>query len=206
MYYPKSQVTTNLFSNNNFAIASTGELYSGPYWKNSLGKFYTGTTPQDLPSRELTPVNQKSVNSINTPNSTNEDPAVYNEFLTTSDDVIVYNDVTLNTFSPTLVPPYLAIPPTEQDYQIGEFRRYFCKKTNEIIYIEISKSTYDLLLAKDPSILWQLYFPFNMPWQLTGAQEQVFRTNRNITVLTSQRLQLPKFGDYLNNNYLKYYR
>ena len=63
-----------------------------------------------------------------------------------------------------------------------------------------------MLLTKSPDILWQLYLPFNLPWQLTGTQEQVARTNKNIVDLTSVRLQLPKFGDYLNNNYLKYYR
>ena len=57
MYYPKSQVKTNLYSNNNFAILATRELYTGPYWKNSSGKYYTGATPQDLPTQELVPSN-----------------------------------------------------------------------------------------------------------------------------------------------------
>jgi hypothetical protein len=104
------------------------------------------------------------------------------------------------------IPPYFATLPTEQDYQNGEFRRYFCKKTNEILYIEISKTTFDLLINKSPDILWPLYSPFNIAWQLTGGKEQVARINKNIVDLTSVRLQLPKFGDYLNNNYLKYYR
>ena len=63
-----------------------------------------------------------------------------------------------------------------------------------------------MLVVKDPSILWQLYLPFNLPWQITGDKEQVARTNKNIVDLTSQRLRLAKFGDYLNNNYLKYYK
>ena len=63
-----------------------------------------------------------------------------------------------------------------------------------------------MLLIKSPDILWQLYAPFNLPWQITGDKEQVARTNKNIVELTSKRLQLPKFGDYLNNNYLKYYK
>jgi len=54
--------------------------------------------------------------------------------------------------------------------------------------------------------LWQLYLSFNLPWQIIGDKEQVARTNKNVVELTSRRLQLPKFGDYLNNNYLKYYR
>ena len=207
MYYPKSQVKTNLFSNNNFAVLATGELYTGPYWQNSLGKYYTGTTPQDLPSREIIPSNSNPGNPSGNSNVTNREPLLYNEFLTTGDDVVTYNSLIGNpevTFS--LIPPYFTTQPTQQDYQIGEFRRYFCKKTNETIYIEISKTTYDLIIVKSPDILWQLYFPFNLSWQITGIQEQVARTNKNIIDLTSQRLRLPRFGDYLNNNYLKYYR
>ena len=207
MYYPKSQVKTNLFSNNNFAILATGELYTGPYWKNSLGKYFTGTTPQDVPTQELVPSNSGPGNPSGNSNIADEEPLLYNEFLTTNDDVVVYNSITGNPeVNFNLIPPYFASKPTEQDYQIGEFRRYFCKKENEIIYIEISKSTYDLLIIKSPNILWQLYFPFNLPWQITGNQEQVARTNKNIVDLTSQRLRLPRFGDYLNNNYTKYYK
>jgi hypothetical protein len=207
MYYPKSQVKTNLYSNNNFAILATGELYIGSYWQNSLGKYYTGTTPQDLPSREIIPSNSNPGNPLGNLNVTNREPLLYNEFLTTGDDVVNYNSLTGNPeviFS--LIPPYFATLPTQQDYQIGEFRRYFCKKENEIVYIEISKTTYDLIIVKSPDILWQLYFPFNLPWQITGTQEQVARTNKNIVDLTSQRLSLPRFGDYLNSNYTKYFK
>ena len=208
MYYPKSQVKTNLYSNNNYIIIATGEVYTGPYWKNSSGKLFTGTTPQDLPSRELTPV----VAENNAPiviNSINTSEEVYDSLIAPSYDKFLYDYLIKNpnnNISINLVPKYISTPPTEQDYQIGEFRRYFCKKENEIIYIEISKTTYDLIIIKSPDILWQLYFPFNLPWQITGIQEQVARTNKNIVDLTSQRLKLPRFGDYLNNNYLKYYR
>jgi hypothetical protein len=208
MYYPKSQVKTNLYSNNNYIIIATGEVYTGPYWKNSLGKLFTGITPQDLPSRELTPV----VAENNAPiiiNSINTSEEVYDSLIAPSYDKFLYDYLIKNpnnNISINLVPKYTSNPPTEQDYQIGEFRRYFCKKENEIIYIEISKTTYDLIIVKSPDILWQLYFPFNLSWQITGIQEQVARTNKNIIDLTSQRLRLPRFGDYLNNNYLKYYK
>jgi hypothetical protein len=208
MYYPKSQVKTNLYSNNNYTIIATGEIYTGPYWKNSSGKYFTGTTPQDLPSRELTPVVAEN-NSPIVINSVNTSEEVYDSLITPSYDKLLYDYLIKNPNNNlyiNLVPKYLANSPTEQDYQIGEFRRYFCKKTNEILYIEVDKSQYDLLIVKSPNILWQLYAPFNLPWQITGDKEQVARTNKNIVDLTSVRLRLPKFGDYLNNNYLKYYR
>jgi hypothetical protein len=92
------------------------------------------------------------------------------------------------------------------DYQIGEYRRYFCKKTNEIIYLEINKDTYDKLVGKDSKILYQLYQPFNLPWQLTGDKSQVFIINKNITELTSKQQKLPMLSEYLKNDFTKYYK
>jgi hypothetical protein len=208
MYYPKSQIKTNLYSNpGEFVNATTFEPYSGYYFTISTGKFFTGKTPQDVPNTEIirssnlseTLTTPKTDVFIESPTDTSTLPSQlftseYNS-ITGTPDVVFSN-----------IPPYFATLPTEQDYQNGEFRRYFCKKTNEILYIEISKTTFDLLINKSPDILWPLYSPFNLAWQITGIKEQVARTNKNIVDLTSVRLQLPKLGEYLNNNYLKYYR
>ena len=192
-YFPQFQVKTNLFSNGEFALVGNQEIYYGPYWKTSTGKYFTGKTPQDLPTREIIPIAQSPV-------------ATDDIESTPSLDGIDYNNILITTQPYSNIPQYNPTQPTQQDYQNGEFTRYFCKKTNELIYIEIDQSQYDRLISKNPDILWQLYSPFNLPWQITGNQEQVARTNKNIVELTSQRLRLPKFGDYLNNNYLKYYR
>jgi len=208
MYYPKSQIRTNLYANpGEFVNVTTLEPYSGYYFTISTGKFFTGKTPQDVPNTEIirssnlseTLTTPKTDVFIESPTDTSTLPSQlftseYNNITGTPD--IVFSNI----------PPYFATLPTEQDYQNGEFRRYFCKKTNEILYIEISKTTFDLLINKSPDILWPLYSPFNLAWQITGDKEQVARTNKNIVDLTSVRLQLPKLGDYLNNNYLKYYR
>jgi hypothetical protein len=101
-------------------------------------------------------------------------------------------------YSPTI--------PTENDYQTGEYRRYFCKKVNEIIYIEINKNTYDKLKAKDKGIAWDQYLYFNIPWQLTGDKEKVFITNKNIVLLTMKNQKLPMFDKYIKEDYVKYYK
>jgi hypothetical protein len=192
-YFPLSQVKTNLFSNGEFALVGNQEIYYGPYWKISTGKFFTGKTPQDLPTREIIPIAQSPV-------------ATDDIESTPSLDSIDYNNILITPQPYSNIPQYNPIQPTQQDYQDGEFIRYFCKKSNEILYIEIDQSQYDRLISKNPDILWQLYIPFSLPWQITGDKEQVARTNKNIVDLTSVRFRLPKFGDYLNNNYLKYYR
>lgn len=202
-YYPKSQVKTNLYANSGeYLIISTGEPYQGPYWKNSKGEFFTGKTPSDVPFQQLTP----TFDPVNEFKSLVPENSI-SEIVTTDIGYILSKGIGIGNISNyQALPNYILNPPTKQDYQNGEFRRYFCKKTNEVNYLEIDKTTYDNLVGKNPQYLWQLYLPFNLPWQITGNKEQVARTNKNIVDLTSQRLRLPKFGDYLNNDYLKYYR
>jgi hypothetical protein len=125
-------------------------------------------------------------------------------------EVITLEDITYNNIiaAPTNIiykPAYNPNTPTPQDYQIGEYRRYFCKKTNEIIYIEINQNTFDKLVAQSQDILWSLYQPFDIPWNLIGVKEQVATVNRNIVLLTMKNLSLPQFDAYLKFDFTKYY-
>lgn len=202
MYYPLSQITSNLYTNGGeYVYKNTQENYTGYYWKTSSGKIYTGKTPQDTPTSELVSTNNFPL-PLTIQNSSI--PVVINQNNNVNVDYINFQSVDPNQI--TLTPTYYPTQPTQQDYQIGEFRRYFCKKTNEIQYIEISKDQFDLLVAQDPQILWQLYFPFFIPWDITGTKEQVARVNKNIVDLTMKNLRLPRFNDYIKNDYTKYYR
>ena len=54
-YYPKSQITTNLYTNGGeLFVQSTGQPYSGYYYRLSNGQLFSGKTPQDLPNFPLT--------------------------------------------------------------------------------------------------------------------------------------------------------
>jgi len=199
MYYPLSQISINLYTNGGeFAYLSTKQPYIGYYWKTSKGKYYTGKTPQDTPTSELILFSfEGTVNDVN--QSSN---SYYNQDAVTP---VKYINLT-NPPSPSSLPIFSPTFPTQQDYTNGEMRRYFCKKTNEIIYLEISKDTYDKLVGQDSQILWQLYQPFNLPWQLSGNKEQVFTTNKNIVELTSVRQKLPMLMEYLKMDFTKYYK
>jgi hypothetical protein len=202
MYYPLSQIKTNLYTNGGeYVLFNTKENYTGYYWKTSDGKIYTGKTPQDPPASELI---LADTNPINPVAQNSNIPVILNQ--NNFENTTYFNLKNINTFEISLTPSYYPTQPTQQDYQIGEFRRYFCKKTNEIQYVEISKDQFDLLVAKDPQILWQLYFPFFIPWNITGTKEQVARVNKNIVELTMKNLRLPRFNDYLKNDYTKYYK
>ena len=54
MYYPKSQIQTDLYTTGGeYVFLSTKEQYIGFYWKTSSGKFFSGKTPQDPSTQEL---------------------------------------------------------------------------------------------------------------------------------------------------------
>ena len=223
-YYPKSQIKTNLYTNGGELVyKKNSEPYSGYYWINSSGKYFTGKTPQDTPYNELikpfsndapSVPSSTTINNVVQKSSTlalsygdpyvGDDPNLYNER-----DILSYallsntpSDPPLTTYLPTYSPTL----PTEQDYKVGEFRRYFCKKTNEIIYLEISKDTYDKLVKKDSKIAFQLYQPFNLSWRITGNIAQVASINANSTILASVKQNLPMLPAYLKNDFTKYYK
>ena len=51
MYYPKSQIKPNLYTNGGeFILSTTKEDYKGNYYTVSNGKKYTGKNPQDKPN------------------------------------------------------------------------------------------------------------------------------------------------------------
>ena len=74
MYYPKSQIKTNQYSNGgDYVLSTTKEAYTGYYYVTSTGKTYTGRTPQDGPNVLLTP----PINVTQPTAATNEDPIIY---------------------------------------------------------------------------------------------------------------------------------
>lgn len=193
MYFPLSQITPNLYTNGGeFQFKTTGQPYIGYYFTTSTGQVFSGRTPDDNPVSELIKLIEVSTTSILLP-----------EVITLGDPI--YNNTVKLPLNTIYKPIYNPNVPTTSDYQTGEYRRYFCKKTNEIIYIEIDKNTFDKLASKSEDILWSLYQPFDIPWNLTGNKEQVARVNRNIVLLTMKNLSLPQFDAYLKFDFTKYY-
>lgn len=220
MYFPKSQVKTNLYTNGEeFVLSTNKSKYVGYYWTNSSGKYYSGKTPDDRPNIELIHISSVSQNTSTIPGSNTNlkinvlslDNTAFldSQYGVKYNNAFVYTELkNINTYDifPTLIPYYSPVTPTQQDYQNGEFRRFFCKKTNEVLYIEINQEQFSKLISKNPQIEWSLYQPFNIPWKLTGDKEQVFKTNKNIVELTSLRQKLPRFADYLRFNFTQYYQ
>lgn len=234
-YYPLSQIKTGFFTNGQeYVYKNTTTLYQGPYWKTSKGQIFSGQGPNDPTTAELQTKPPTFGESSDELGYIPEGEVGYgtkqvirlafgepdfdfdSEELTPKSKapyigeiVETYLSITkqdINNLPIIDMPFYNAKPPTEKDYTVGEFRRYFCKKNNEVIYLEIDKNTHDALQSKTPTSAWTLYTPFNIPWQITGDRENTYKTNKNITELEILRKNLKSFAEYLKNDYLKYYR
>lgn len=218
-YYPLSQITPNLYTDGTEYSTLDGVPYEGYYYKVSTGKIFTGKTPQDTPTLELfiQDINEPIAPGINNTlqnqfylveaayPSSDPDPEIPPEYDKNVSNYGFYTSL-LDEDLTTLLPYYVCTKPTKEDYSLGEFRRYFCKKRNQLIYIEIDKSQYDKLVNQNPQIYWQMYKPFFLTWQLTGDKQTVAKTNKNVVELKSKRERLPKLGDYLKHDYIKYYK
>jgi len=203
MYYPQSQVKTNLYTNGNTLVyKSNNNPYMGYYWSTSTGKFYTGKSPQDSPNEELITL----VVPSNATNNQSSQKTIFNDINETPSPSLAAYSLLKPTPTSLLLPTYYSPTPTSQDYQTGEFQRYFVKKINELIYTEVSKDTYDKINSHDPTYLWQYYISFILPWFISGDKLTVAQTNSKVVEVTMQRLKLYKFNEYLGNDYIKFYK
>ena len=193
MYYPKSQIKTNLYTNGGeYILSTTKEEYKGYYYETSNGNKYTGKTPQDIPTIFLEKI--PTLLSI-LPSSQVE----------TSIEVTVLNSILPQQSPNRYLPLYNPTIPTPQDTSLGVFSRYFCKKNNELIYLETDKQTFTDLSSRSPKIAWDLYTPLTTVWYIKGNKETTYKANKGLISVIEQRQQWYGFSKYLKEDYLKYY-
>jgi hypothetical protein len=203
-YVPKNRIQSNLYTTGGeYLLEKDNSEYIGYYYKLYDGKAYTGKNPDDKPNFSLipfTPILTKEIFGETFPQ---------NYIYIPKGNIDIANYLIIKNISPdfTLDSPKLYLStPTEQDYKLGEFRRYFCKKRNEYIYLEISKEDYDKLVKRDSTIDYKLWFPFNIPWLLVGDKNKVSQVNKDIVLLQINKDKLYGFNKYLKEDYLKYYK
>lgn len=195
MYYPKSQIKTNLYTNGGeYILSTTKESYIGYYFEISSGQKYTGKTPQDGINILL----------INPPQTTNLTSG--KTLPPSNDEIITYESEEYLITSPIRsLPTPNPTPPTPIEKSLGVFQRYFCKKNNELIYIEIDKNTFNLLQSKSSTIAWDLYTPLSTLWYIKGNKEQIYKANKGLISLIEQNQKWYGFSKYLKEDFLKYY-
>lgn len=194
MYYPKSQITTPLYTSGREFLLN-GRNYVGNYWVNSKGSSYSGKSPQNPPNYLLTRVQQKI---------TTEDIQPLSTFV---DNKIYYNAKNEKFTQIAPNPPIPSVTfPTEEEYQTGEFQRYFVRKRNEIKYIEINEATYKKYVNKNQSVQWSLYAPIQISWVLTGERKKVYKINKNIVLLYQEQSNIFGFYESFRGNFTRYYK
>ena len=193
MYFPKSKIVPNLYSNGELSIASTGETYYGYYFEVSGQSYFTGKEPNDgenialikigdlFPtSRDLQGIDSNQIKDLR-----------YTGFQNRAYSTLV--DATLQTNYPVSYYPQ----PTEGDYQTGEITRFFAKKRNENIYYEVQ----DTSVSSNP-----IYAVFSLQWVISGKEDIVSSINKNTVSLYMRQLPIPAFDKFLKNDYLKFWK
>jgi hypothetical protein len=204
IYYPKTQIRTNLFTNGGEFINSiTKELYVGNYYETSLDQKFTGKNPQDPNSVPLIPISETALD----PTQTNADNDLVIDARFTEPNY-AYSIVTKqnpNTPQP-IYPKFYFAKPTQQDYQNTQFNRFFYKTLSGEKYVEISQNDYNSLINKEVKFLYQSVLAIVLPWQLTGIQEEVFKINARTTQNVESQYGIKGLGLYLNFDYTKFYK
>lgn len=211
MYLPKSQIVTNLYTNGE-EFSLEGQPYQGDYFKTSAGNYYSGKTPSD-PSSQLLTINStfgenpqegqyKSTQQVKSNPSASVYPESYNEF-NFSYQIAKGNDFVYDApLSPT---PSITFP-TEKQYEVGEFQRFFLKKNNELKYIEVNSQTFNDYSNQESNVQWQLYTPIRINWELTGKFVDVYKVNRNMVSLIEKENRLYGFYSSFKTQFAKYYK
>ena len=228
-YLPKHYVKTGLTADpGEYIDRATGQPYTGPYYAIATGQFFAGVGPQDPNAKEIiafgnlesapgTQFQQVGVafnldvanikpgqSSYNIQNQPSVNYQVYQPQMVVDYTTIKkYQD---KDFQARLLPYGVTPIPDSNDYKVGEYQRYFCKKTNQNTYLEIEKQQFDSISSRDPKFFWEQYLVFSLPWSITGQESQVYQTNKNIVQKRIVNLKLYGFDKFLKEDYTKFYK
>jgi hypothetical protein len=208
MYYPLSQITPNLYTNGDeLVIASTLTEYIGYYYETSTGEKYVGKTPQGNSQILLIPL----------PGPANEEETYSNQYIREISffedadpqidaDRSLLNQLTVTKYSYVSsieTPKVRKIPSpiksyyTQEEFELGEYKRYFSKKTNQYTYMEISSDEYKKLKSKDPTIAFDLYECVELWWTINKPNTNSPTVN-GFPVIIEQDKRWFGFAEYVS--------
>ena len=199
MYYPKSKIIPDQYTNGDKLIYTSSKLfYTGHYHILANNQIFTGKNPTDgNPQLLIFPsqIDSRPQDIQDIPTITDE-PENY----TFGDSGFEYDLIrTKNNIQPPstslLEPKY-----SEPSVQYPSFIRYFVKRTNNSVFTEIDKSTFDKIVSKDKSYNWPMYVAFELPWTTGGAStNSIYSINKGIVEMTEIRLKLHGLSNYITN-------
>tara|TARA_R110002167_G_scaffold103104_2_gene266998 strand:- start:1350 stop:1934 length:585 start_codon:yes stop_codon:yes gene_type:complete len=192
MYFPKSKIETNLYSDGEFQLRSTGKIYYGLYFKTSNNEYFTNAEPSDT-SVPLLPLDVSS-DALDS----REDY----DLRFVGEQNYRYSVASSQPIKPPLklepIPYYPII--NQETYKLGKFNRYFTKRKNENLYYEIDFSN-SVELLRNP-----MYLIFSFPWIISGEEQDVISANKSTVDTYMRQLQIPAFNLFLKDNYIKFWK
>jgi hypothetical protein len=143
MYIPPSQYKTGFYSNGDY-VDNQGSIYVGHFYKLKNNKTFTGKSPNtDIPGNNI----QIFPLSTTLPQST-DDPklnVVSDAVIQQKPGKIIPNpDIDLEPSQRSLPTPYFP-QLTQTNIDEGVFTRYFLKRNDQFLYIEINFEEYEHL-------------------------------------------------------------
>jgi hypothetical protein len=204
MYFPLSQITTNLYtSGEELFYISDERPYTGFYFKTSDGKYYTGKNPNDGPNLRLAPIDEGAESYADSEVGAT---GAYSSDKSFSILPPEYSSASSNIENIGQPPSSSVSIPTEDDYEITEYERYFLKKNNQYSYKEINYDTFIQYKDNDPQVQYFSYEPLRMTWNIKGKAIDVYRLNKNIVKSVEDNQGWLGFVNYFKFKFCKYYR
>ena len=201
MYYPQSQLKTNLYTKGGeYYVGNDKQNYKGYFYLTSNGEAITGKTPQS-PGKGLKLTPYPKISQPTTNNS--KDNKVYS---TITDPSYLKSTNTKNFSVLYTIPSSIYPKPKQSDYELGEFERYFLSKTNEIKFLEVNEFTYNQYLNQNSNVAYQLYQPIKLSWELTGIEDEVYKVNYKTVERVQTNLQLRGFVEYFRGKFSKFFK
>ena len=204
MYYPKSQIQENLYTNgNDYVVASTLKPYVGYYYQTSNNQRFTGKNPNNPPN--LTLISKPT--TIIPPNIVSEDSGNPLPITFWSDEYLYLQDKQgLQPITPAPPPVQIIPQPTNTDYTNGFFIRYFLYNFVNKTTIETDKLNYTMFTSQSPNTQYQRFTPLTLSWSLDGKYNSVFKSNKNNVSLLEQRTKSFGFINFFKDKYAQYYQ
>jgi hypothetical protein len=219
MYFPKSQIIENLYTNGGELKPFNEEsTYIGHYYKTSTGEFFSGKNPssnENIPLEPLFPLGNDITNPNFNVNNQEKSKVRFTSLESEplgSDYYVIDNSYYKAKSLPqdrgkAPRPPIQSIPkPTQENYKEKKFNRYFVKKVTQVQFIEVNKEEYKLFENQDLTVQFNLYTPINIEWNLIGDRKEVYQSNKTIVSLTEQRQNIYGFTLFFKEQFDKYYQ
>jgi hypothetical protein len=197
-YFPKSQIRTDLYTaGEEYILSTTKQEYKGSYYEVSNGKKYTGKTPQDGPNILLMPFLSQPLSLVQNTQGNVVEP--FNILTPDANNSLLYdplNKKILNGAQLRFLPQPNPTFPTNQEINLGAYTRYFCKKNNELKYMEIDKTTFEKLNSKSKDIAWDLYTPISTLWYIRS-----FNINKSLITSIEQKQKWYGFTQWFQDKF-----